>query len=66
VALLATRTHLPAVDICVTIGAVHPGIGKDRLGVALRAGDPLMQAAQRILCCVVIEFRNCPNGFPTN
>jgi hypothetical protein len=66
VALLAARTHLPAVEICVTISAVRPDIGKDRLGVALRTGDPLMQAAQRIFCCVVIEFRNGPNGFPTN
>lgn len=66
VALLAARTHLPAVDVRVTISAVGPDIGEDRLGVALRTGDPLMQAAQRIFCCVVIEFRNGPNGFPTH
>jgi len=66
VALLAARTHLPAVDICVTVSAVGPDIGKNRLGVALRTGDPLMQAAQRIFGCVVIEFRNGANGFPTN
>jgi hypothetical protein len=35
-----------------------------RLHVTLRAGNGLMHPAQRILCLVVIEFRNSPDWFP--
>jgi len=64
VTLLAARAHLPAVEVCMTVGAVCPYVGEDRLGMALRAGNTLVQTAQRVLGCVVIEFRNRPNGLP--
>ena len=62
--LLAARTHLSAVDICMTIGAVCPHVGEDRLGVTLCTRNSLMHSAQRILGCIVIEFRNRPNRLP--
>ena len=63
-ALLAIGAHLPLVDVCVAIRALHPNISEDRLGVALRAAHTLVHAAQRIFGCVVIEFRNSADGFP--
>jgi hypothetical protein len=66
VTFFAIRTHLPAVDIGVTVGAVRPCIGEDRLGVALRTGDTLVEAAERIASCIVIEFGDGANGFPSD
>lgn len=66
VTLFAIRAHLPAVDISVAIGAVRASVGEDGLGMALRAGDPLVQATQRVAGCIVIKFRNGPDGFPSD
>jgi hypothetical protein len=64
--LLAVRAHLPAVDVSMTIGAVRSRVRKDRLGVALRAGDSLVLAAQRVASRVVIEFRDSPDRLPSD
>src|SRR5205807_5151167 len=39
VATFVIRSQLPAVNVGVTTGALSAGIGKNRLGVASRAGD---------------------------
>ena len=64
-ALLAVRAHLPLVNVRVAIRALRSHIAKDRLGVALRAANAFVHAAQRIFRCVVIEFRNCSDGLPS-
>ena len=63
-ALLAVRTHLTLMEVGVTVRAVLAHISKDRLHVALRASDTFMHAAQRVLCGVVIEFRDRPDRLP--
>lgn len=55
-ALGAVGSELSAVNVRVAIGAVLPHIGEDGLDVALRAGDFLVQPAERIARGVVIEF----------
>lgn len=66
VALFTVRAHLAAMNVRVAIGAVGPHVCEDWLGVALGTGNPLVLAAQRILGCVVIEFRNRSNGLPSH
>lgn len=51
-------------EIRVAVGAILAHIGKDRLDVAARARHLLMHAAQRILCRVVIKFRDRADGRP--
>jgi len=65
VALLAIRAHLALVNVSVAIRALLADVRKDRLGVALNATHAFVHAAQRILGCVVIEFRNCADRFPS-
>jgi len=64
VALLAVRPHLPLVDVSVAIGALRSHVREDGLGMALRTAHAFVHAAQRILRCVVIEFRNSADGLP--
>jgi hypothetical protein len=49
----------------VTVGAFLAHVSEYRLHVALRASDPFVHAAQRVLRGVVIEFRDRPDGLPT-
>lgn len=63
-ALLAVGSQLPFVNVRVAILAALPDTGEDRLHMALRAGNGLVHPAQRILCLVVIEFRDCADGCP--
>ena len=67
VALLAIRTHLSAmhVSLLVAIRAVPSDILEDRLYVASNALHFLVHSAERVICFVVIKFRNCPNWPPT-
>jgi len=65
VALRAIRAHLAAMNVRVTIGAIFPYIGEDRLGVALHALHFFVHAAKRVPGFVVIEFGDCANGPPT-
>lgn len=66
VTLFAIRTHLPAVNVCVAIGAILSHIGEDRLYVTLDAGHFFMHAAQRIVRLIVIELRDRPNRAPAH
>jgi len=66
VALLTIGSHLAAMDVGVAIRAVGSGVGKHGLGVALSASHALVQAPKRILCLVVIEFRDGSNRLPAN
>lgn len=52
-------------NIGVTILARLSDVGEYRLGMALRAGHLLMQAAERILGFVVIKFRDGADRLPT-
>jgi len=65
VALLAICPHLPLVNVGVAIRALRSHIGKDQLGVALRATDALVHAAQGVLRGVVIKFGNGPERLPS-
>jgi hypothetical protein len=62
VALGAVASELAAVHVRVTIRTILPHISEDRLDVALRAGDFLVQPAERIARRVVVEFGDRPNG----
>jgi hypothetical protein len=64
VALRAIRAHPPLVNVRVALFATLADIGEHRLDVALRAFHFLVQAPQRIIRFVVIEFRNRANGLP--
>ncbi len=55
-ALGAVGSELSAVNVRVTIGAVLPYVSEDWFYMALRAGDFLVQPAERIARRVVIEF----------
>jgi hypothetical protein len=66
VTLFTARTHLPAMNVGMAIGAIRPHIREDWLGVALGTGNTLVLAAQRIFGCIVIEFRNRSNGLPSH
>ena len=64
VTLLAIRSELSAVNVSMAFGALTADVGEDHLGVALRTGNTLVHAAQRVAGLVVIEFRNGANRFP--
>jgi len=66
VAVRAIGSELAAMDVGVAIRAVGSGVGKHGLGVALSASHALVQAPKRILCLVVIEFRDGSNRLPAN
>ena len=63
---LAIRAHLSAMNVRMAIGALRSYIGKDRLGMALRAGHIRMHAAQRVFRFVVIEFGDRADGLPSS
>lgn len=64
VAASTVRSHLAAVHIGVAVGAIDPGVGENRLDVALRARKVLVHATQRKIGFAVIKFRHCANRFP--
>lgn len=65
VALGAVCAHLALVNIGVTILAVFPYVGEDRLDVALDALHFFVHPAQGIFGFVVVKFRNGADGLPT-
>jgi len=65
VAAFTVCAKLAAVYVGVAIGAVGTHILEDQAGMALRAGDLLMHAAQRIAGVVVVELRIRPDRLPT-
>ena len=64
VAQLAIRTHLPAVNIRVAVGAILSHVGEDRLYVALHTRYFFVHAAQRIVRLVVIKLRHRADRAP--
>jgi hypothetical protein len=64
VALLASRTELPAMYVGVAIRATRAHILKHKISVALAAGHLGVHSAQRIACLVVIKFGDVPDRFP--
>ena len=64
VALLAIRTHLPAVNIRVAVGAILSHVGEDRFYVALNARYFFVHAAQWIVRLVVIKLRHRADRTP--
>lgn len=66
VTLFTVRSHLPAMNVSMAIGAIGPNVCKDWLGMTLGTGNRLVLAAQWILGRVVIEFRNRSNGLPSH
>lgn len=64
VALSAVGAELRAVYVGMAIGAVLSNVGKNRLGVASRAGYFFVPAAKRVARGVVVEFRNGADGSP--
>ena len=64
VALLAFRTHLAAMNISVTVGALGSGVAKYQACVALPASYILVKTAQGILRLIVIELRNIADRLP--
>ena len=65
VTLLAVGAHLGLVNVRMALPALRSDIRENRLGMALRAGNTLVHAAQRILGGVVIKFRNGADRLPT-
>ena len=51
-------------NVSVAVGAILADVGKDGLGVALRAAHFLVHAPERVLGLVVVEFRDRANGPP--
>jgi hypothetical protein len=66
VALRAVRAHFPLVNIGVAILTILANVREYRFYVALRAFNFLVHAAQRILCFVVIKFRDGADGAPAS
>ena len=64
VALLAICSQLALVNVGMAILAVFSDVGENGPGVALGTRNRLVQATQRILRLIVIEFRNRANRPP--
>lgn len=64
VALGTVGAHLALVHVTVTIRAVFPDIGENRLDMALRALHFFVHPAQRILGLVVVKLRVRADGAP--
>ncbi len=60
----AIGSELAAMQVCMTIRAFLADVRKHQLYVALRTSYFFMHAAQRILCAVVIKFRNAADWPP--
>ena len=65
VAALAICTHLPVVNVGVAVTTLSAGVGKNRLGVTLRARHVLMHTQKRVGGFTVIKFRNSAYRFPS-
>ena len=65
VAVFAIRSELPAVNVSVTVCTMLAHIFENETGVALRAADLLMHAAEWESGVVVVELRIRANRFPT-
>lgn len=64
VAVLATGSELPAMDVGVAVGAFRARVREHQIGVTLPAGHPFVHAAQGELGLVVVKLRNVADGLP--
>ena len=64
VALVATGAELPTVDIGVAVRTFGAHVREDRLGMATRAGNLAVHAAQWVPCLIVVKLWNAANGLP--
>lgn len=64
VAVLATGSELPAMDIGVAVGAFHARVREHQIAVALPATHSFVHAAQGELGLVVVKLRNVADGLP--
>lgn len=64
VTLGAIGAKLPAMNVSVATGAILANFGEHRLGVASRAGNFFVHAAQRVSRAVVIKFGDGANRSP--
>lgn len=65
VALLAVGAHLAAMQVGVAVRALLADIGEDEAGMARRAVQLLMHAAQRIAGLIVVELGDRADWLPT-
>ena len=65
VARFTVGAHLPAMNVCMAVGALATYIRENRLRVAGSAGHIRVHAAQRIFRLIVIELRNRANRLPS-
>lgn len=65
VAVRAIGAKLPPMNICMAVGTLRTYIFEDQARVALGATHVLVHAAERISGEIVVEFRICPDRFPT-
>ncbi len=63
-ALFAVGSHLPLMNIGVTVGALRAHIRENQLGMALSASHTFMQSAQGVLGGVVIELGYSADWLP--
>jgi hypothetical protein len=56
VAVLAVRSKLPAMNVCMAVSTVIAHLVENQAAVALGAGDFLVHATQRISGLVVVEL----------
>ena len=66
VALLAIRSQLPLMNVCVAVLTSLSDVGEHGLHVTLDAGHRLVHAAQWVSCLIVIEFWNRTDRFPSS
>ena len=64
VAAFAVGAELPPVNVRVTVRALGPDVGENHADVALRAGNTLVQAAQRVARPAVVKLQNVAEGLP--
>src|ERR1700756_782453 len=64
VALFAVGSELAAMDVGMTIRGFAAHIREHHFDVALRAGDALVHAAQRVASLIVVKLRSRPDRLP--
>lgn len=64
-ALLAVASHLPAMKIGMTIGALVSNMGKNKIDMALAAGEPGVHSLKRERRVPMIEFWRGPESLPS-
>jgi len=64
VALFALRSKLAPMNVRVAVTAFRADVGEDQAAVALLAGDPLVETAQRVARLVMVKLDDVAERFP--